>query len=107
MKAADVLRAAADKLIQDGWQQGTYGPRPDRNVWNSPSGPNCIYGATLNADSRWMASHVYDEAENALLAKVLPLGFDGLPAWNDAPERTADEVIDLLLSVAADLEGAP
>lgn len=110
MSAVDVLRAAADKLMRDGWAQGSGDGEGQGGVfWNNPNGTCCVRGAmcvaTRYQGSCWADSWFYEneEAARALETFVdVPIGY--IPVWNDAPERTADEVIDALLACAADLE---
>jgi hypothetical protein len=90
MTPSDVLRAAADKIINDGWCQEEYGDLEG-------DGPVCVLGAIRAAtgkfeDGRW----------SDLFAKRI--GSPYLHQWNDRPHRTADEVIALLLTVADELE---
>jgi hypothetical protein len=44
---------------------------------------------------------VYSEALIALHNKVKPLGFDGVVSWNDAKDRTKEDVIKTLREVAS------
>jgi hypothetical protein len=101
--AAD-LRAAAEVLRRDGWQQGHY--------WDSVTGCHCIFGAAANAvlpaaHSPEALLYGIDEAPwqrmrraTDFLAAIVAKGYDGLDGWNDAPGRTADEVIAALLAAA-------
>lgn len=103
--AAD-LRAAADVLECDGWRQESYG---------SPTGCKCLYGAIHYVASCGQAvSEVnmdHDELDQAARlesAVQLTIGAHGwleTLAWNDAPGRTADEVIAVLRAAADRAEG--
>ncbi len=91
MTAAEVARKAADLLERDGWCQGKF-----RN-----SGAHCVVAA-LTAVDDWSAP------EQAAVRRRLRVhaGTEWLVNWNDAPERTADEVIALLRQVATELEAS-
>jgi hypothetical protein len=85
---ADVLDDAADLLERQGWCQ----------VYMEDSdGRHCVVGALSAAAAVAHSRVAHAGAENAIWARV------GMPtAWNDAPERTEQEVLDLLRSVAKD-----
>jgi hypothetical protein len=100
--AAD-LRAAAEVLRRDGWTQGDY--------YDFETGCHCVLGALIAAAGGPKATHPMDLAPPATRSRFDPavkavidhLGFDyGLHVvdWNDAPGRTADEVIAALLAAA-------
>lgn len=93
--AAD-LRAAADVLERDGWTQHLY---VDSN------GCRCAAGAILGAIQPGATSDIdlssdqeerYDAAWAVLWAEV----GRGVQLWNDAPGRTAAEVIAALRAAA-------
>lgn len=84
--AAD-LRAAADVLERDGWRQGelvdSYGCR-------------CVLGA-MDAAAPLRREDAVEQMWNALADVV---GTRAIVKWNDAPGRTADEVIAALRTAA-------
>lgn len=94
---AQDLRAAADILKRDGWTQGAY---------YDDTGCHCAMGAIATAlnvistepgdltEAEW--ERWSDDVDH--LAKHLG---DDVDSWNDAPGRTADEVI-AALHLAAD-----
>lgn len=96
--AAD-LRAAADVLERDGWIRGSL------HKLASCGGGHCALGAIHVAtgvvdDWGEEAQTAYQRAADAerLLTRHLNIG--PLPAWNDRPGRTADEVIAALRDAA-------
>ncbi|MCW2900031.1 MAG: hypothetical protein JWO67_2296 [Streptosporangiaceae bacterium] len=93
--AAD-LRAAADVLRRDGWTQGSY---------HGPGGCHCALGALVVATT----GEELDPDEDPEVWSVRYSGAVEVlekytkrhtPQWNDAPGRTADEVIAALLAAA-------
>jgi len=98
--AAD-LRAAAEVLRRDGWIQGTYGVI---------GGPSCAAGAVMQtvADSgRWIGMSIEERQRYRVVMDRLSLTVIGqktrddlVALWNDAPGRTADEVIAALEAAA-------
>ncbi len=84
--AAD-LRAAAEVLKRDGWTQGKFYDRSTRC--------RCVTGALNCATAR--SKRRFDSAWDALIP-VIP--DPNVIEWNDAPGRTADEVIAALLAAA-------
>lgn len=110
--AAD-LRAAADVLERDGWTQEVFHALADegrichcaegaiqfvvgRHVALRPdvfsdSGANWVVHYGVNAELR------YEAAESALCDYI---DSDAIPRWNDAPGRTAAEVIAALRAAA-------
>ena len=101
--AAD-LRKAADYLRTHGWIQGrAYG-----FITGDGDAPACIGGAILETCSD-QCSVEYAKSLGLGLPGVIhpdnPSFFWGLmPAWNDAPGRTLEEVLDRLESTALGLE---
>jgi hypothetical protein len=100
---ADVLNAAADYIATHGLAKEGFG---------SDDGPRCLLGAMSTA---WQASDMPDSGTNpgcalwgvAAGAVSQAIGHPGIAKWNDAPERTADEVITALLEAAARLRCSP
>lgn len=84
----DVLREAARILMRDGWTQKT-----TRNA----DGQRCVAGALRDAMGLQTPQSVRYEAERTL---ALFVG-TAITTWNDAPERTAEDVI-LALKRAAE-----
>lgn len=82
----DVLLGAAEVIAERGWCQGRY---------LDSSGAVCIEGSLRRA-----AQPSHDHLFEACLAVDRNVGRD-IVAWNDAPGRTAEEVIAKLREVAA------
>ena len=102
MTPAETLRKAADVIRERGWYQGDFE--------KYPGGPCCASEAIYRAsgvysgnysDQRQLLSKAFD-----FLSEAAGLSPSELIApWNDAPERTADEVIAALLKAADLAEG--
>jgi len=80
MSAADVLNKAADLLEQYGWCQGAY---------MDSAGRMCASQALTQAEPSAYRRH---EARK-VLREVIGVDFLNIPAWNDHPRRTAEQVI--------------
>jgi hypothetical protein len=90
-----ILIRAAELIAERGWAQG---------VRVAHDGSACVLGA-LNkvATGQFDGSFVnYDLiiVQNRLEHAIYSPLYDGLAAWNDAPDRTAEEVIDTLIAAA-------
>ncbi|HUR18863.1 MAG TPA: hypothetical protein VMZ51_08020 [Acidimicrobiales bacterium] len=83
----EVLRGALDVLDKQGWSQGFY---------TNPDGSHCLAGA-INTAGMAMSSYSILDAKNALALK-------NIEEWNDAPERTVEDVKQLLKQAIYDLE---
>lgn len=88
MTRTTIYSKAADYLMEHGWRQHAKGEH---------GGPRCALGALFSASGMTDLSvaqsdetcHAYVEAVRQLTEHV-----DGnVPAWNNAPERTAEDVI--------------
>lgn len=92
MTARDVLLAAADVIECNGWCQDDAG---------RVGGPRCVLGALRQACLPELPGLAHAEAHGRLRTFVHASGasFD-LIAWNDAPGRTAAEVIAALRGAA-------
>lgn len=88
------LRKAAQLIETRGWVQGWYGT--DRDGF-------CISGAIRNvAGNDWISESVATEFFRWLTeAGAIDKNQYSVPAWNDAPERTQEDVI-LYLNKCAD-----
>lgn len=104
MTPSDVLRAAADQIVTFGWLQGFLGlvdeDAPVCAVGAVVSGSGGVFGVVEGAPILDIRQHVMDAVEAAAKRRS---GL-GIVDWNNAPGRTADEVIALLLTVADELE---
>lgn len=91
---ADVLRRAADRVQFRGWTQGMLA-RDAAGEGVSPFKPEasewCALGAFYADFGGWNLSGAHREAYAALTIYA-----GSIPAWNNAPERTADEVADTM-----------
>jgi hypothetical protein len=101
MKTSEVLNAAADLIEARGWRQGEPG-------WRSGGSAGlCLEGALIAALS---LDHlevygcpayaaVADYLDRTPAPSIAPVK-DALWQWNDAPGRTASEVIEVLRAAA-------
>lgn len=88
METNDVLNQAADYLQEHGWIQGGLG---------KPGGPRCAMGALKSVlGETSVIEFVAYPPYRALRRHVGGFVSD----WNDAPERTADQVIATLRAAA-------
>lgn len=98
MTAADpwrqLLRDAADRIARDGWCQGKYADGRRR----------CLLGAigfSIVNEIPEENVHAACQVRAVLRARGVSVnGHVSIAAWNDAPGRTADEVIALLREAA-------
>lgn len=86
MKASEVLREARNVLFERGWYQGYYYSFADDSV--------CLRGAVSVAHCGRVMGALYESPAIRVLERIIPER--NVAAWNDAPERTFDEVIDIL-----------
>ena len=93
MSPSEIAYAAADYLRVFGWRQGGTVPR-------SPC--RCAIGALwmVAAHEGHLAEAGYAVRER--MARLLDVG--SIAVWNDAPGRTADEVIATFVRTAQSLE---
>lgn len=90
---AHVLRAAAERIERDGWWQGGSG---------ICGAQRCVMRALADECDR-LSTNAWHGAKAALERHVRPPG--GLMStWNDARERTVEEVLAALRGAAADVE---
>ena len=92
---AEVYERAAEYLEEHGWRQFELGKDTE---------PRCFNGATWSASCELFGLHSRGEkweAASKFAAQVLELrDFSQIPYWNDADDRTADEVINTLHALA-------
>lgn len=95
MKTSEVLEKAADRLDYEGHCKGRY-----RGLHGGYCTAGAIAAATgLVAHTSVLAKHpAISAVATALGAKSDP---KQIAIWNDAPERTKDEVVAMLRAVAA------
>ena len=78
----------ADELITRGWHQGEA---------EAPTGEVCLAGAAayalFNTTFDDLSLHDLSAAMNAVEAAAPEIAKHGVGNWNDAPERTFDEVL--------------
>ncbi|MGW6255445.1 DUF6197 family protein [Streptomyces sp. NPDC055085] len=103
MTPEELLLAAIDIIQRDGWHQGDLYKPPatwKANCWREAcdeaarTAPTCAMGALFRAahgTSRWV--DLTDSALGAVSLLQGHLGTPMIPHWNDAPERTAEDVI--------------
>lgn len=99
------------ELISKGWTQNTYAR--DKDGEPTPSSRNedkavcwCLFGALIKADLKMMNE---DDYSPHFFIKYLEefeskLGED-IPRWNDDPQRTQQDVLNLLDNLISELEG--
>ncbi len=95
MTAAEVARKAADLLERDGWCQGLFRDGTRRCL----SAAITAAVADVSAPRRDIADEVVRDALRRHTGMTST-------RWNDAPERTGDDVIALLRQVANELEAS-
>lgn len=106
MKTSEVLNRAADLLEERGWRKGDWGLDND----GEPSGALCLEGAVIAAmpmkerlfHRGGVMYSTYDECPAGLAVERY---LDSKPGaggynWNDAEDRTASEVIEVLRACA-------
>ena len=92
MTPTEILIAAREK-IEQGWTQKTYARSEDGDsvAYNSPDAICwCAVGAICAVDSS--LSSAVDRATK-ILAETIEISRSSLTEWNDAPDRTQDEVL--------------
>jgi len=100
-EVAEVLDAAVDL-----YESGTYGWVQGKYVYAPPGETprRCMLAildtATYETVRKNMATYnrVRPEVVDAISAEI-----GNIPSWNDTPDRTLDDVIEILKSVAKDL----
>lgn len=87
MNVIEALEKARD-IVNNGWCQGDYG---------DGHGNYCAIGALAEAThwgNRDMNRSAYHDGKEALLALV-PLPFGSVALYNDAPDTTKQDILDL------------
>lgn len=82
-KKIELLRKARARLFKTGWIKGDAGP---------PEGPNCLWGAVFYSSEDKESDLAFRDVVN----DIVILTEACVATFNDAPERTFDEVIDLI-----------
>lgn len=101
MTRREVLTAAADLIESKGFTKKTFARGPRRKVVDYASSEAtcfCASGAIMRV---YQSHNLALSPAEILLMEHLPMEFESIPAWNDAPGRTAAEVIQKLREVAA------
>lgn len=101
LSLADQLEAAADYLRVHGWQKRAYLSHLD--------GPACVVGAlgqVLDTDNNWTGP-AYNAVETSTVVATLAdfVGSGYVSVWNDE-QSSAEDVIDTLMELAAELRMA-
>jgi hypothetical protein len=93
----DALLEAARVLMEDRWCQGEL---------HSPDGEHCVAGALGQAHYRLRSSFGALDTACTRMRVVIrsEYGTASFPRWNDAPERTAEDVILALKRAAEEAE---
>ena len=105
-EVAETLHRAADLIEQRGWQ---HGPPVDGSAWDwggEGSASLCLEGAIFAALDRpryWASNEINACPAGRAVRDHLADRFvgDNLWTWNDDPQRTASEVIEVLRATAA------
>jgi hypothetical protein len=87
MTTCQLRLAAADRIERLGHRKGTYG---------TSDGPCCLLGALLySLPPTFATGQSWPLVSGALADMGFPLGHtkSGASQWNDAPERTAEDVV--------------
>lgn len=108
---AKALRDAADLIETKGWTQGAIARHEDGGETDADD-PDaacfCVNGAmwavTRQAPRDGTFSALYDTARSRLYHEICNEGYDMTEEWNDAPGRTAAEVIAKLRETAEKVE---
>lgn len=90
MKLSEILRAAKALIETRGWCQGD-----EASIWGPPNGPCCAATAISQLNIPWSGGQSFQGNGAIKLLKQaagLPEIY-GLAQWNDAPERTKEEVL--------------
>lgn len=117
MQPADILEKAADFLEGTGWTQNQTFDTIDGEIVGACLSGACWLGASglteqdvITQADEWGVRRVDDDGRVIGGLAILPLAWSAIEKaqhdpvnWNDAPERTAAEVIDLLKATAKDL----
>jgi len=99
MTVSELLDAAADLIERSGWTQKTSA----RDADGTPCALNqgvafCPIGAIDWAD--WVADHDWSLVFDAFSALADAIGGGQVAVWNDAPDRTQDDVVTALRTAA-------
>ncbi len=98
LEVAELIEQAVDVLQTNGWGKNAY----ELNGRMCGLGA-CNYAATGNPADESTEELVWHLLDVVLHASVRRFGYDFFDDWQDEPERTFEEVRDLMLSIAADL----
>lgn len=71
-----------------------------KKVLRSPEGGYCIVGALYDVKEKVPFTAIYNGVAAAAFRAIEAKTCDSILGWNDAPERTAEEVIAVLESAA-------
>lgn len=111
MTTAEVLRAAADHIEKHGWTQ--HGPGVDGNRCCASVAIIVVvdkaFGVAPSSRSArdTKAQALFVAAKLALMKHLRLSGGWAVPGWNDAPGRTAEEVIAALRGAASACAPSP
>lgn len=97
MKSSIKILEAAYRLLKKGWTQKTYATDKNGEQCSYRKSDNvavcyCLSGAILRSGG------LPGEAAYQAIYQVLPKQYSymGIVAWNDQPERTQEEVLDVV-----------
>ena len=88
MKTSEVIRGARNVLFERGWT---------KHYLHNSAGNVCLRGALMQATAGRISWSVWDDispAESIISGKLI--NGVNVAAWNNAPGRTFDEVIEVL-----------
>lgn len=106
-RAADVIRTHGHikGALWEGNGGAVYWDTKTGMPFGWKEGPVCAWGAMYVAGGQMLDKQEENKSNRVnalgwLLERRIP---DSIPVWNDAVERTADEVVDKMLELAKDL----
>lgn len=102
IEAADLLEQGAELIREHGHCQNEYWPGAAVRVSYPSGAPMCVLGSLYAAEGIVANGVLSDRLADVMDVLNLRLT-SSIPDWNDQPERTADEVVDMMLSTAKDL----
>ncbi len=95
MKTSEVLYKAIDILHERGWTQ---------DVYENAEGNVCSLGAIDSARMDLDLSTSESGADDPIEALEEIIGYQDVPEWNDAPERTFEDVLLAFKTAAYEAE---
>lgn len=108
MNTKELLIEARRLLQEVGWCQLTNASKNGNSVsiFSNEADSFCIYGAITKASNPKVIEDIYDTREPIeIIRNAIPPNFDkSITLWNDHPDRTKEEVINLFDNVIDSIE---